>query len=181
MLDTIWVVCYKLNATWALSQNCQLDDSFGETFGIIKNGSGRRKNSGNCSLEFHVNPLANFIWPVISRLLRPVIDATKISFSTFYLFSNSRCLLHVSQSDHKSLTCCIACCVISRYPLRVSQSDHESLTCCLLCVLTHSAVCSAFWPVLSFAASAEHARECASPTCWWWWGGGRFWWWQSSC
>ena len=61
----IQTVCYKLTATWAPQQNCQLADSFGETCGVTKNGSGRRNNSGQRGPDFgschkHVEPQVFF-------------------------------------------------------------------------------------------------------------------------
>ena len=45
--DAIRVVCYRLTATWTPTLNCQLADSFRETYGVTKHGSGRRQNSGS--------------------------------------------------------------------------------------------------------------------------------------
>ena len=43
-------------ATLTPTQNCQLADNFGETYGQTKNGSGRRKNTGSRGLEFVGHP-----------------------------------------------------------------------------------------------------------------------------
>ena len=52
--DTIWPVCYKPAATCTPTTTTkrQLADSFGKTYGVTKNGSDGRKNSGNLGLEF---------------------------------------------------------------------------------------------------------------------------------